>query len=56
MTEKFSASVVDVATKREYVPPQIEVVELERQILLQVTSPGKAGWGNGIGDGGEYPG
>lgn len=57
MTESVT-EVVDVATQRlKYVPPQIEVVELERHMLLlsasSTSSSGKASWGNVFSDDGE---
>lgn len=47
--------VVDVATRKKYVPPHIEVVELEAQgaILMASTASGKGVWGNSLIDDGE---
>ena len=56
MNRNFESTVADVATQRKhYVPPQIEVVELDNQgaILMASTggASGTAGWGNSlIGD------
>ncbi|MBO7440602.1 MAG: hypothetical protein J6T96_02710 [Bacteroidales bacterium] len=52
MTELVT-EVVDVATQRlKYVPPQIEVVELEPQGAMLITS-GKGLWGNSLIDDGD---
>ena len=50
--------VVDVATQqKKYVPPQIEVVELEPQGSILMASPGGASgkglWGNNLIDDGD---
>jgi len=57
MVQKISVNAValDVATgKKQYVKPQIEVVELDNQgaILMASTGSGSgtAGWGNGLTD------
>lgn len=58
MKHVFDSTVADVATPRKhYVPPQIEVVDLDIQYPILVASNtgngngngnGTAGWGNGI--------
>ena len=53
MEKSFDKTVADVATQRkQYVPPQIEVVELDNQgaILMASTGSGSgtAGWGNSL--------
>ncbi len=47
------AAVADVATQRKhYVPPQIEVVDLDNQASLLITSSasGRCVFGNGLSD------
>lgn len=53
--KESTMEVVDVATKKKYVPPHIEVVELEAQgaILMSSTASGKSLWGNSLIDDGE---
>ena len=51
MTEKIEINVVNgVATKKKYVSPEIEVIELDRQAPLLAQS-GK--WGEGPSNGGS---
>lgn len=54
MVQKISINAVaDVATgKKQYVPPQIEVVELDNQASLLITSSasGSGVFGNGLSD------
>ena len=57
MTEKFEISVVNgVATKKKYVSPEIEVVNLDEQPkLLAQSVTGGASWSNGgILDDGDW--
>lgn len=58
MTEKISNNAValDVVTgKKDYVPPQIVVMQLERQTSLLTMSNigGTAGWGSTFSDDGD---
>ena len=55
MTEKFEISVVNgVATRKKYVSPEIEVVNLDEQPkLLAQSLTGGAGT-QGLSDGGEW--
>ena len=55
MNKKFDINVVnDVPTRKKYVSPEIEVVNLDCQPKLlsasQGGASGKAGWGNGLLD------
>ncbi|MBR4324066.1 MAG: hypothetical protein IKP73_00915 [Bacteroidales bacterium] len=60
MTQKISSNAValDVAAgKKQYVPPQIEVVVLDNQgaiLMASGTVSGTAGWGNGTLSDGEW--
>ena len=56
MKENFDISVANgVATRRKYVSPEIEVVNLDEQPKLLSASAGSgsgtAGWGNSLSDG-----